>query len=368
VRKQFAGARAKLIDGTEITFQEDASLFIAFENQAFLFRFRGVIAQELLLFQAEFVGDALDVAVRELGGGHSAAVRACLAVNGVLDLLGDGLESALNEVMTAHPRAEALVLVALLFAEAFNLHEVRQHGILIPSSLQQRLRSLLPVSQQNRFCRKCSGAAIQPGTMADNSGVTDQLSLSIWLEGGRSHPLRQHFETMLRLFPFSQRAQPLSTLTIHAIGTVEPPLLERPMTGPVDVEDVLAVLKDYDSRDVAYRLESWWDLWQYDRDWALKPTRVILSCFGADFDNGTGEEIQDQEDLRIDFGVDAHYLPQPEIPGSARLMESNIKSLLRLVHEVENSLPIKKRVLGTESGENFADRLQRLLTGVNTTM
>ena len=139
------------------------------------------------------------------------------------------------------------------------------------------------------------------------------------------------------------------------------------MTGPLDVEDVLAVLNEYDARDVAYRLESWWDLWQYDRDWTLKPVRVILSCFGPEFDNGTGEAIRDQEDLRIDFGVDAHYLPQPEVPGSARLVESNIKSLLRLVHEVENSMPVRKRVLSTESGENFADRLQRLLADEKTT-
>ena len=202
--------------------------------------------------------------------------------------------------------------------------------------------------------------------MADNVGVTDQLSLSIWLEPGGGRSLRQHFETMLRLFPFSQRAQPLSTLSIQAIDTVEPPLLERPMNGPFDIEDVLAVLNEYDSEDVAYRLESWWDLWQYERDWGLKPARVILSCFGPEFDNGTGLAIRDQENLRIDFGVDAHYLPQPEVPGSARLMESNVKSLLRLVHEVENSLPVRKRVLGTESGENFADRLQRLLAGADT--
>jgi hypothetical protein len=203
--------------------------------------------------------------------------------------------------------------------------------------------------------------------VADNVGVTDQLSLSIWLEPGKSDARLQCFETMLRLFPFSQRAQPQTTLSVHAIDTAEPPLLERPMNGPFDVDEVVAVLNDYEAPDIAYRLESWWDLWQYEGDWALRPARVVLWCFGPDFDNGTGEEILSQETLRIDFGVDAHYLPQPEIAGSARLVESNIKSLLRLVHEVENSLPVRKRTLSTESGENFADRLQRVLTGVKTT-
>jgi hypothetical protein len=226
---------------------------------------------------------------------------------------------------------------------------------------------LLLVSQQNRLSRKCSKGVGWPSIGGDNVGVTDQLSLAIWLEPGKSDALRRHFETMLRLFPFSQREQPLTTLSIHAINTIEPPLLERPLNGPFEAEDVLAILNEYDAEDIAYRLESWWDLWQYESDWALKPVRVVLSCFGREFDNGTGEAIREQEGLRIDFGVDAHYLPQPEVPGSARLVESNIKSLLRLVHEVENSMPVRKRVLSTESGENFADRLQRLLAGAKTT-
>jgi hypothetical protein len=194
--------------------------------------------------------------------------------------------------------------------------------------------------------------------------VTDQLSLSIWLErNSRAHRLR-HFEKLLRLFPFSQREQPQSTIYIQAVGTIEPSLLEKPMNGPIDITDVLEVLGEYSGEDVAYRLESWWDLWQFrEGDWALVPSRVEVACFGPEFDNGTERDANEQEDLRIDFGVDSHYLPQPEILGSARLTESNIKSLLRLVHELDSSLPVLKRKLETESGENFADRLQRVLTG-----
>ncbi len=70
----------------------------------------------------------------------------------------------------------------------------------------------------------------------------------------------------------------------------------------------------------------------------------------------------EQEDLRIDFGVDSHYLPLTDVPGGAKLTESNIKSLLRLVHEIELSLPVSRRRLETESGENFAERLHEALT------
>jgi hypothetical protein len=172
----------------------------------------------------------------------------------------------------------------------------------------------------------------------------------------------RHFETLLRLFPFSQREQPQSTICIQAIDETEPPLLERPVNGPVDVSEILTILRDYTGEDVAYRLESWWDLWQFDSDWMLAPARVALSCFGPAFDNGTSDGMAGQEDLRIDFGLDSHYLPESEVPGVARLTESNIKSLLRLVHELDSQLPVLKRKLETESGENFADRLQQALS------
>lgn len=193
--------------------------------------------------------------------------------------------------------------------------------------------------------------------------MTDQLSLSIWLErNSRANRLR-HFEKLLRLFPFSQREQPQTTVSIHALSETEPPLLESPMNGPVEVSDVLDTLKEYTGDDIAYSVESWWDLWQYENnDWKLAPARVELCCFGPEFDNGTDRLADEQEDLRIDFGVDSHYLPRPDLLGSGRMTESNIKSMLRLVHELDSTLPVAKRVLETESGENFADRLQQVLS------
>ena len=206
------------------------------------------------------------------------------------------------------------------------------------------------------------GAQITTMLSAHNGGVTDQLSLSIWLEKHAKPNRLSHFEALLRLFPFSQRDQPQSTFSVSAIDTTEPPLLERPFNGPADIAEILPIFRDFRGEDVAYRYESWWDLWQFDRDWAIKPGRVVLSCFGPDFDNGTDRTAIEQEDLRIDFGVDSNYLPQAEVPSAAKLIESNIKSLLRLVHEIDSVLPVKLRRLETESGENFAERLQQRLT------
>ncbi len=194
--------------------------------------------------------------------------------------------------------------------------------------------------------------------------MTDQLFLSIWLERAARRDRVRHFVKALRLFPFSQRKQPQSSITIQAISTAEPPLLERPLNGPLEIDTVAEALGDYRGDDIAYAVEGWWDLWQFDGDWSLRPARVVLSCFGPEFDNGTERPVGEQEDLRIDFGVDSHFLPRRDLPGSAKMTESNIKSLLRLVHEVELTLPVHSRRLETESGENFADRLQ---TGVLST-
>jgi hypothetical protein len=198
--------------------------------------------------------------------------------------------------------------------------------------------------------------------MLDNETVTDQLFLSIWLDPQSRGSRLRHFEELLRIFPFSPREQTASVVSVHAIDMTEPPLLERPVNGPLDVSELVSIFSDYQGGDVAYRIESWWDLWQFDTDWSLAPAAVALSCFGPEFDNGTDQNSADQEDLRIEFGVDSNYLPRLDIPGSARLTESNIKSLLRLVNEIESSLPVIRRRLETESGENFAERLQQVLS------
>jgi hypothetical protein len=191
--------------------------------------------------------------------------------------------------------------------------------------------------------------------------VTDQLFLSIWLERHARANRQRHFHTLLQLFPFSQREQPQSQVSIHAVDSTEPPLLERPVNGPLDIEEVMEIFAEYKGEDVAYQLESWWDVWLFKDDWKVTPARISLACFGPEFDNGTDRPLGEQEDMRIDFGVDTPFLPQPEVEGSPRMVQSNIKSMLRLVHEIDSALPVSTRRLATESGENFAERLQQAL-------
>jgi len=128
-----------------------------------------------------------------------------------------------------------------------------------------------------------------------------------------------------------------------------------PSPAPLAIEQVLAAAQDFQHPDSSYRLETWWDLWQFDADWKLTPSRAALVCFGPEFDR------EDDAHLEIEFGIDAHFLPQPEIPGSIVTIQSNIKSLLKLVHDLDDALPVETRRLWSESGENFSEKLQQAL-------
>lgn len=189
----------------------------------------------------------------------------------------------------------------------------------------------------------------------------------------------RHYEKLLRLFPFSRLAKQPSTFKVIAVNYSEPIVLEVPYPPPVPIDDILAAAKEFQNPDACYRLETWWDLWHFSTDWKLEPTRVALGCFGPDFDQGTAGFHPAQQAavtefpgsaenpsvncaLEIEFGIDAHFLPQPELPDSPRLIQSNIKSLLKLVHDLDDALPVETRKLWSESGENFAEKLHQALT------
>jgi hypothetical protein len=185
--------------------------------------------------------------------------------------------------------------------------------------------------------------------------MADQLYLSYWLRNHTELNMLRHYEKLLKLFPFSRLARQPSTFKLLAIDYNEPPVVEIPYPPPVPMEAVLAVAKDFQNADSCYRLETWWDLWQFDKQWELAPSRVALCCFGPEFERENGEHVG------IEFGIDAHFLPQPALPNSLRMVQSNIKSLLKLVHDLDDALPVETRRLWSESGDNFSEKLHQAL-------
>ena len=56
-----------------------------------------------------------------------------------------------------------------------------------------------------------------------------------------------------------------STFKVIAVNYTEPAVLEVPFPPPVPIDEVLAAAKDFQNADACYRLETWWDLWQFDQ-------------------------------------------------------------------------------------------------------
>jgi hypothetical protein len=160
---------------------------------------------------------------------------------------------------------------------------------------------------------------------------------------------------MLRLFPFSRLSKTTSVLRINAVSESEPPLYEQPFEDPPDPEALVAAAREFTTADCIVQLHGKWDLWQFDKDWKLEPSGVTLACIGPDF------ESDEPEHLRIDFGIDTHYLPQRDLPNHLFMARSNIRSLLHLIAELDRTLSVESRRLWSESGGNFADRLQAAL-------
>ena len=155
--------------------------------------------------------------------------------------------------------------------------------------------------------------------------MPDRLYLSLRLRGYNANNMLRHYERMLKSFPFSRLSKSRSVLRINAVSESEPPVHEQSLKirrTPIRLSRQRASSR---TTDCVVQLETHWDLWQFDKDWQLAPANVTLACVGPEF------ETDEHEDLRIDFGIDTHFLPQRDLPNHLFMARSNIRSLLHLV-------------------------------------
>jgi hypothetical protein len=167
----------------------------------------------------------------------------------------------------------------------------------------------------------------------------------------------RQFGKMLGAFPFSKLAKRGPVLRIYVIEHAEPPAMEREFPPGTEPETILLAARDFMHDDCACEVDTFWDLWQYDAGWKLAPAGVTLACYGPAFEN------EHEDHLRIEFGPDALFLPVASVEGSLRMGESNLKSLLHLVSDLERKLDLESRQVWSESGANFADVLKQTLGG-----
>lgn len=185
--------------------------------------------------------------------------------------------------------------------------------------------------------------------------MPDRLYLSCWVRGFNAANMLRHLEKVLDVFPFSKLAKRGPELRVYAINRAEPPLIDREFPLGTEPAEMIPAAREFMHDDCASEIIAMWDLWQFDGEWKLAPAEVILSCFGPEFENELGDSI------RIEFGLDAPFVPDPKLDGAARMVQSNLKSMLHLVHEIEQALALEKRQLWSESGINPAELIAETL-------
>ncbi len=132
-------------------------------------------------------------------------------------------------------------------------------------------------------------------------------------------------------------------------------MLETAFGSAEDLDAIEEAAAQWTTTDVCFELEGAWDLLLKEGEgWKLTPSRVVLLAYGPAF------EREQDEDQRIEFGQESAFLPVPESPPSFRYVQDNIRSLLTLVKNLETALPVSRRLLWSESGGNFAERLAGL--------
>jgi hypothetical protein len=185
--------------------------------------------------------------------------------------------------------------------------------------------------------------------------MSDRLYLTCRIRGASDLTLLRQFEKVLVLFPFSKLAKRGPVLRVYAHDHTEPPQLEREFELGATVDEILKAAGEVFQSDCRVEVETGWDLWTFQTEWKLQPATVTLAVDASRFEDPDGDH------LHIDFGLDSQFLPSESIEGSLARSQSNVKSLLHFVQDVEKALPLESRQLRSESGANFAAELAQTL-------
>jgi hypothetical protein len=185
--------------------------------------------------------------------------------------------------------------------------------------------------------------------------MPDRLYVSYWLRGATVMNMLRHFEKALSVFPFSKLTKVEPVLRIYAVSYSETPVLETALPSPPDPAAMVEAARDFQLDDSCLQVETFWDLWEFENDWAMRPARVLIEWFGPGF-----RDTEREENARLDFGLESRFLPTGQRSGLP-MVRANVQSLLRLVHDIDGALPVENRLLWSESSENFAQKLSAAL-------
>ena len=206
----------------------------------------------------------------------------------------------------------------------------------------------------------------------NNQRMPDLVYLSLWLREFDRQTMLTYWQQAIEEFPASSEAPGVRSITVSPLNWSEPPSLEQAFEEGISATEALELARDFLHADCAYEAQLNWDLWTPKSldlldggadDWERKPQVVSIICLGTEFDC---ESQQDHGHLEISLGPDWNFLPpeqwaltleeKQQVMAEPEMRE-NIEQLVHYARGLEKKLPVVRRRLWCESGEDLAEQI-----------
>jgi len=200
--------------------------------------------------------------------------------------------------------------------------------------------------------------------------MADLVYLSVWLRDFSAEKMLAAWAKALAEFPASSLAPGIRELTVYPFDWGETPVLEQSFAEGATVEQAVPLAAEFLHEDYAYEAELNWDIWvprsvEYLDQWEKVPQTVSVACLGPQFEEESGDG-EDRPDLLITFGLDSILLPESGDPAllaealegvAGNCYRENLAQLLIYIRKLEAKLPLTRRRLWSDSGEDLAARI-----------
>ena len=202
----------------------------------------------------------------------------------------------------------------------------------------------------------------------NNRKMPDLLYLNLWLQNFAEQNMLVYWRRAIEEFPSSPQAPGVRALAVYPLDWNQTATMEDHFLNGGSAEETLQLAQEFLHSDCAYEARMTWDLWVPKSEdpsdgWERKPQGVSIVCLGTLFGRD-GEE--DSGHLEINFGPDTNFLPpelwdldpeeKQEAMASPQLLE-NIDKLVNYARLLEKSLPVARRRLWSESGNDLPEQI-----------
>ena len=189
--------------------------------------------------------------------------------------------------------------------------------------------------------------------------MPDPLYLSLWFPSFDVEEMLPRALAVMQQFPFSATQPGISDVALHPVSWDEATVLEQRFRPGIAPAEAVQIASDLLHEDYAYQFEAFWDLWilvEDGKQWGLQPSGVKFLVHGLEFDDGA---YQQDGHIEVDLGLDTPFLHegiQLTDEGQARV-RANVQKLVEFTTKAQQSSGASGRLLWSDSGENFAQRL-----------